>query len=230
MRIFCVKMPRVNAWLAESGGRWLLVDSGKPRTVGALFSGIASAGCNPRDISLLVISHAHFDHVGGAGRLKRESGVPIAIHRSEADLLRTGGFEISDGLNGLGRYRAFLGRHVAPRRMFAFEPAEPDVIIDAERRMDDFGFAATIIHSPGHSRGSVSLLTDDGDLFCGDLAITQPLPGIWSHMPIYGSSVQDIKRSWRALLDRGAKHIYPSHGRDFKAEELEDLLKCHGDD
>ncbi|MDR1515087.1 MAG: MBL fold metallo-hydrolase [Synergistaceae bacterium] len=214
----------MNAWLAESGGRWLLVDSGKPKTTGALLGGIAAAGCAPEDISLLIISHAHYDHVGGAGRLKREAGVPIAIHKSEADLLRTGGFKISDGLNGLGRVRAFLGRHVAPRRMFAFEPAEPDIIIDDERRVDDFGFAATIIHSPGHSMGSISLLTDDGDLFPGDLAITQPLPGVWAHMPIYGSSIQDIRRSWRALLERGAKHVYPSHGSDFPAKELEALL------
>jgi glyoxylase-like metal-dependent hydrolase (beta-lactamase superfamily II) len=225
VKILRIKMPRVNAWLVESGGRRLLVDSGKPGTTAEFFGGIVRAGCRPGDISLLVISHAHFDHVGGAGRLKKEHGVPIAIHRSEAELLRTGRFEISDGLNGLGRFRAFLGRHVAPRSMFAFEPVEPDIIIDGERRIDDFGFAATLIHSPGHSRGSISLLTDDGDLFPGDLAITQPMPGAWSHMPIYGSSAQDIMRSWRVLLDRGAKHVYPSHGRDFKATELKDLLE-----
>jgi glyoxylase-like metal-dependent hydrolase (beta-lactamase superfamily II) len=201
-----------------------LVDSGKPKTTGALYGGIAAAGINPRDISLLIISHAHYDHVGAAGRLKRETGVPIAIHRNEAGLLRTGGFEISDGLNPLGYMRAFLGRHVAPRSMFAFEPAEPDIIIEDERRIDDFGFPAAIIHSPGHSRGSISLLADDGSLFCGDLAITQPMQGVWRHMPIYGSSIDDIKKSWRALLERGARHVYPSHGRDFPAKELEYLL------
>lgn len=227
--IFRIKMPRVNAWLARHGGRWLLVDSGKPKTSGALFDGIAGACLKPRDISLLIITHAHYDHVGAAGRLKRETGAPIAIHGEEAGLLRTGGFEISDGLNALGRVRAFLGRHAAPRSMFAFEPAEPDIIVESEMRIDGFGFPAAIIHSPGHSRGSISLLADDGSLFSGDLAISQPLPGIWSHMPIYGSSARDIKKSWRMLLERGAKHVYPSHGHDFPAKELESLLSRYGE-
>jgi glyoxylase-like metal-dependent hydrolase (beta-lactamase superfamily II) len=219
-----IRMPRVNAWLLKSGGRWLLIDSGKPGTVDALFRGIAATGCEIGNIALLLITHAHFDHVGGATRLKREAGVPIAIHKDEADLLRTGRFEISGGLNALGRTKVFLGRHVAPRAMFAFEPTAPDIIIEGKRRLDDFGFAAAVIHTPGHSQGSISLLTDGGDLFCGDLAITQPLTGIWRHMPIYGSSIEDIKRSWRMSLDMGAKHVYPSHGRDFPSYELAELL------
>jgi glyoxylase-like metal-dependent hydrolase (beta-lactamase superfamily II) len=218
-------MRGVNSWLAESGGRWLMIDAGKPSTVGQLFSGIESAGCGPEKISLLVISHAHYDHVGGAGPLKKKANVPVAIHRADAGLLRSGGFEISDGLNFTGRLKAFLGRNVAPRRMFAFEPVEPDVIVDRERRIDDFGFAAVILHTPGHSNGSISVLTDEGDLFPGDLAITQPMSGIWRHMPIYGSSVDDIKNGWRSLLERGARHVYPSHGEDFPASELRQILK-----
>jgi glyoxylase-like metal-dependent hydrolase (beta-lactamase superfamily II) len=224
LKIHRIRMPRVNSWLLESGGRWLLIDSGKPRTVDALFRGITAKGCEIGNIALLLITHAHFDHVGGASRLKRETGVPIAIHKNEADLLRTGRFVISDGLNALGRTKVFLGRHVAPRAMFAFEPTVPDIIIEGKSRLDDFGFAASVIHTPGHSPGSISLLTDGGDLFCGDLAITQPLAGIWRHMPIYGSSVEDIKHSWRMSLDMGAKHVYPSHGRDFPSYELAELL------
>lgn len=39
-------------------------------------------------------------------------------------------------------------------------------------------------------------------------------------MPIYGTSIRDIASSWRMLADRGAKHVYPSHGRDFSMSEL----------
>jgi glyoxylase-like metal-dependent hydrolase (beta-lactamase superfamily II) len=224
VKIHRITMPRVNAWLAGFGGKWLMIDAGKPDSVNLLASGMASLGLSPTDINLLVISHAHFDHVGGAGFVKRKGGMPVAIHKTEADLLRSGSFEISDGLNAFGRLKIFIGRHIAPRSMFAFEPVTPDLIIEGERRLDDFGFPATIIHTPGHSPGSISVLFDKGDLFIGDLAITQHMPGIWRHMPFYGSSIEDIKMSWRALLARGAKHVYPSHGRDFPASELADLL------
>ncbi|MDR1886017.1 MAG: MBL fold metallo-hydrolase [Synergistaceae bacterium] len=223
-KIHRIRLDGVNAWLMESGGRWLLFDSGKPRSAGSLLAGIRSAGCSPRDISLVVLSHAHYDHVGGASAIRELSDAPVVIHRLEAEVLRSGKFVISDGLNALGRMKAFIGRRLVPKRFFAFTPVDPDLIVDGSMRIDGCGFAAAIIHTPGHSEGSISVQTNDGDLFAGDLAITQPLSGIWRHMPIYGSSTDDIKRSWRMVLDMGAKRIYPSHGREFDAAELAEWL------
>ncbi|MDR3354945.1 MAG: MBL fold metallo-hydrolase [Synergistaceae bacterium] len=219
-----IRLKGVNAWLVRSGERWLLVDTGKPRSSSALMAGIRFAGCKPADISLVVLSHAHYDHVGCARRIKEISSAPIAIHRLEAEVLRSGRFVVSDGLNAMGRFKAFMGRHVVPHIFFSFQPVEPDVIIDSDVRLDNLGFPASIIHTPGHSEGSISVLFDDGRIFTGDLTITQPLPGIWRHMPIYGSSIAGIKRTWRRILDMGAKHIYPSHGADFPADELAEWL------
>lgn len=214
----------VNAWLIEHDGRWIVFDTGKRRTARRFFEGINAAGCDARGVDLIVISHAHYDHVGCAAALKSLSGAAVAVHRHDADVLRFGGFILSDGLNWLGRYNAFMGRHIMPRGMFAFEPVEPDILVGEELRLDCMGFPAALIHTPGHSEGSISLLFDDGALFAGDLTITQALPGAWRHTPIYGSSVGDIKKTWRALIRRGAKHVYPGHGRDFSAFELEALL------
>jgi glyoxylase-like metal-dependent hydrolase (beta-lactamase superfamily II) len=113
---------------------------------------------------------------------------------------------------------------VVPHIFFAFAPVEPDIVIKDDVRLDSRGFSAAVVHTPGHSEGSISVLFDDGCVFTGDLAITQPLSGIWRHMPIYGSSIDAIKRTWRLILDLGAKHIYPSHGADFPADELAEWL------
>lgn len=219
-----ISLGRLNAWLIEKDGRWIAFDTGRRRMARRFFAGIEAAGCAARSIALIAISHAHYDHVGCAAALKRLSGAPVAVHRRDADILRTGGFLLSDGLNWIGRFKTFMGRHVMPRRMFAFDPVEPDILVDEQRRLDDFGFPAALIHTPGHSEGSISLLSDDGSLFAGDLTITQPLPGSWRHTPIYGSSVEEIKKTWRALIDLGARHVYPGHGRDFPISELEELL------
>ena len=224
MKIHRIALGHLNAWLIEKDGRWIVFDTGKRRTIRRFLAGIEAAGCMPRDIALIVISHAHYDHVGGVGQLKKLSSAPVAIHRHDAESLRSGAFAISDGLNMIGRFKAFMGRRVMSRAMFAFDPVEPDILVDEERRLDDLGFPATLIHTPGHSEGSISLLSDDGALFAGDLTITQPLPGIWRHMPIYGSSIEEIKKNWRALIERCASHVYPGHGRDFAISELEKLL------
>lgn len=214
----------LNVWLIENEGRWIVVDTGKRRTIGQLMAGLEAVGCRARDIALIVISHAHYDHAGGLDALKRASGAPAACHREDESVLRAGGFMISDGLNALGRFKAFVARCLMPRRMFAFDPVEPDILVDEELRLDDLGFPAALLHTPGHSNGSISLLTDDGALFAGDLAITQPLPGMWRHMPIYGSSIGELKKTWRAMIDRGARHVYPGHGPDFPVSELERYL------
>lgn len=219
-----LRMGFVNAWLVKTASCHILIDTGKPRNAPKLLSLLQAQDISPSDIALIVVTHAHYDHVGAVGALKRTSCAQVAIHSREAELLRTGGFEISDGLNWLGKVRAFLGRHIMPRRNFAFEPVEPDILVDRELRLDDFGVDATLIHSPGHSTGSMSLLFDTGELFPGDLMIKQPLGGKWRYCPLYGSSVSEIKRSWRKLLERGAKHVYPSHGNDFTASELKKML------
>jgi glyoxylase-like metal-dependent hydrolase (beta-lactamase superfamily II) len=219
-----IRLEGVNAWLVETENQWLLVDTGKPSSFGALLAGIRYSGCKPEDIAFVVLSHAHYDHVGCAREIKKITNAPIAIHNLEAEILRSGKFVISDGLNALGRFKAFMGRHVVPHRFFSFASVEPDIIINRDVRLDNRGFSASIIHTPGHSDGSISVLFDDGCIFTGDLAITQPLPGIWRHMPIYGSSIGAIKRTWRLILDLGAKRIYPSHGADFPADELAEWL------
>ena len=224
MKIHRIPLGHLNAWLIEKDGRWIVFDTGKRRTIRRLLAGIEAAGCAARDIALIVISHAHYDHVGGVGTLKKLSSAPVAIHRHDAEILHTGSFILSDGLHWIGRFKAFMGRHVMPKAMFAFDPVAPDILVDEERRLDDLGFPATLIHTPGHSEGSISLLCDDGALFAGDLTITQPLPGLWRHMPIYGSSIEEIKKTWRMLIERGARHIYPGHGRDFPISTLEKLL------
>lgn len=225
MKIHRIKLEyHLNTWLLENNGRWIVVDTGKRSTTGRLMAGLEASGCQMGDIALIVITHAHYDHVGGARALKQACGAPLAIHREDREALRSGGFLISDGLNAIGRFKAFIARRVMPRGMFGFDPVEPDLLVDEELRLDDFGFPAALLHTPGHSGGSISLLTDDGLLFAGDLTITQPLIGMWLHMPIYGSSIEEIKKAWRAMIERGARHVYPGHGRDFPISELKRFL------
>jgi glyoxylase-like metal-dependent hydrolase (beta-lactamase superfamily II) len=77
-----------------------------------------------------------------------------------------------------------------------------------------------VIHTPGHSPGSVSLLLASGDCFVGDLAMNGlPLrrgPGL----PVFADDLERVRRSWRMLLDRGARTVYPAHGRPFDAERI----------
>ena len=77
-----------------------------------------------------------------------------------------------------------------------------------------------MIHTPGHSWGSVSVLLDSGEAFVGDLAMNMFPMRLKPGLPIFGDDVQVVKNSWRKLLDMGAKTVYPAHGKPFPVETL----------
>jgi glyoxylase-like metal-dependent hydrolase (beta-lactamase superfamily II) len=69
--------------------------------------------------------------------------------------------------------------------------------------LDRLGIAGEILHTPGHSGDSVSLLLDDGPVFTGDL--TDPT--------MVGPEDPDaVRASWQLLKDRGALQVYAGHG------------------
>jgi len=49
-----------------------------------------------------------------------------------------------------------------------FECFQPDLVMEDEQELADYGFAAKVLHTPGHTKGSIAILTDDGKLFVGD--------------------------------------------------------------
>jgi glyoxylase-like metal-dependent hydrolase (beta-lactamase superfamily II) len=84
--------------------------------------------------------------------------------------------------------------------------------------LDEYGIPGKVIHTPGHSSGSVSILLKTGEAFVGDMAMNKfPLrfsPGL----PIFAEDSVKLNESWKSLLDQGAKMIYPSHGEPFSAD------------
>jgi len=74
---------------------------------------------------------------------------------------------------------------------------------ESRRVFADIGIAGEIVHTPGHSDDSVSLLLDDGSAFTGDL--TPPTLA-------REDAVRAVTASWRLLRERGATRVYPGHG------------------
>jgi glyoxylase-like metal-dependent hydrolase (beta-lactamase superfamily II) len=69
--------------------------------------------------------------------------------------------------------------------------------------LERIGIGGEILHTPGHSDDSVSLLLDDGAVFTGDL--TQP-------RFVGAEDAAVVEASWRLLRERGARRVYPGHG------------------
>ena len=148
---------------------------------------------NGLSCSAILLTHGHFDHINGVPALQRKNpGCPVYIHPDDADML-------SDPRACLASY---FGR--------SFEPVSEYRTL-AEGTMTVAGFSFEVLHTPGHSRGSVSFLfADSGVLFSGD-TVFQCSVGR-SDLP--GGDEMTLLRSVHALSDSipDGTLIYPGHG------------------
>ncbi len=114
--------------------------------------------------------------------------------------------------------RLFLPRITIPE-------TKVDVVLgDEPLPLRGYGLAGHVLHTPGHSPGSVTVLLESGEAFVGDLAMNGfPLrrrPGL----PIIAEDPEAVIRSWHRLLDAGARTIYPAHGRPFPADVMRNAI------
>ena len=98
------------------------------------------------------------------------------------------------------------------------------VVGDEGLSLYEYGIKGKIIHTPGHSPGSISVLLDTGDALVGDLAVNIPPFHFKPGPPIFIDDLQQIGESWKLLLDSGAKRIYPAHGKPFSADIIRKVL------
>ncbi|MGQ0679112.1 MAG: MBL fold metallo-hydrolase [Actinomycetota bacterium] len=146
-------------------------------------------------LSLTVATHAHFDHVLAAGALRQATGAPFYLHNDDEDLLSW----VPASLE------LFLGRPGGEA------PVADQLLRDGEE-LSTGGLSLTVVHTPGHSPGSISLIGGRGDgtvlfsgdtLFAGSIGRTD-LPG--------GDGHQLIKSVRQRLFPLGDLPVHPGHG------------------
>ena len=209
---------------ALKGDGVILIDGGDPNKVDNIKKGIAKAPIQPEEIKLIILTHGHWDHVGSARDIKQMTKAKILMHYKDMHFLADEKPTQPPGLNSWGRTVSALLTFISP--MIHVPKFEVDIMAeDKELSLAEYGIPGRIIPTPGHSWGSVSVLLDSGDVFVGDLAMNLfPLrlnPGL----PIFGDDMTIVKNSWKKLLDRDVKTIYPAHGNSFPSQIMRNLIQ-----
>ena len=162
------------------GDQICLIDSGVAGAEAIILEYIKRAGRDPREIAWIVFTHSHADHIGGGCALKKQTGCKIFAHIDARPWIENVDRQYAE--RPIGNFYDLVGGSVE---------------IDSElkdRDLVDLGDGKTleIFHTPGHSKGSISLLYNiDRALFSGDAV---PRPGT---VPIYedvATSIQSIKK------------------------------------
>jgi len=197
-----------------AGTRAVLVDTGCPGEEERILRGLRRYNLAPDRLALLLHTHGHLDHAGSTRALKERLQVPTAVHLGDAPKLRAGDSGLLVPLRSSSRV---LSLFLNPR----FPAIEPDLLIGEGYSLAEFGIPATVVHTPGHTPGSISILFEDGRAIAGDLMMGGSLGGaLHPSEPGYHYFAEDLtelRRSIRKLLDRGAKTIYLGHGGPLEA-------------
>ncbi len=126
---------------------------------------LAAAGCEPGSLKLVILTHGDFDHSGNAAHLQREYGVPVAMHAADAGMVLRGDMFVNRKQpNWLVRKIIPLATGFGRKERF-----NPDLLVEDGFDLSKYGIQAKVLSIPGHSLGSIGILTREGDLFCGDL-------------------------------------------------------------
>jgi glyoxylase-like metal-dependent hydrolase (beta-lactamase superfamily II) len=212
----------VNYYLLEDGGRITVVDAGLPRSWRSVHAALAAIGRRPADVEAIVLTHAHFDHVGFAERARREWQIPVWVHERDQSLSRhplhyehehsklrhwnnPGGLLVLAAMVAAGMP---VTKGVSEVRGFSDEPE-----LDVPGRPRP-------VFSPGHTHGHVALhLPEHGVLISGDALVTHdPYTGRTGPRIVSGAATADSRQaiaSLQALAETGAQTVLPGHGEPW---------------
>ena len=212
-----------NCYLIKEDGI-IIVDACTPKQGKKFLKQLKELSIDPKDISLLLLTHGHIDHIGSASEFKKLTGCKVAINHREKDWVEQAIKSVPPGVNLWGRVCSVIGTTLLP--FIKLPSTTVDLVLeDKDYSLEPFGIHGKVIHTPGHTSGSMSLLLDTGDAFVGDLAVNGLPLRIGPGMPEVAENAEAIKESWRLLLSSGVKQIHPTHGKPFTAVVLEKFLK-----
>jgi glyoxylase-like metal-dependent hydrolase (beta-lactamase superfamily II) len=176
-----------NYWVVSAGTSRVLVDLGWPGTMGIMLANLKRMDVLLDEIRYGLATHYHIDHAGLAQELK-QAGVPLLVLDTQVGAIPQ------------------MKTWTKPQDRFVDIIMHDNVMIafhESRSVLEGIGIPGEILHTPGHSDDSISLLLDDGSVFTGDL--TPP-----DFIGVEDASV--VSASWRLLRERGAKRVYPGHG------------------
>jgi metallo-beta-lactamase class B len=140
----------LGAFLVTTPEGYVLIDGGLPESAPLIEQSIRKLGLDPRRIRVLLITQAHFDHVGSLAHFKQLSGARVEVMDGDVSLLESGGR--TDYLFGDAAGRADAAS-------FRFEPAKVDRTLRDRDTVTLGGVTLTARKTPGHTPGSTTWLT-----------------------------------------------------------------------
>ncbi|MFP4417989.1 MAG: MBL fold metallo-hydrolase [Chitinivibrionales bacterium] len=216
--IITVKTGHTNNYIIRQQGT-IVIDAGVPGSMSRFKKAFEQFEIDYNSIELIVLTHGHWDHIGCAHRLRELTKVPVVASEPDSQW-------IEKGLKSIPLPSSLWGKALLPFLLISkpfihVEPAIVDITVkDRVFPLNSYGIDGSIIRTPGHTAGSLSVLLRTGDACVGDL-LANGLPvrfgaGIMS----MGDDAEQMQGNLHFLLKLGASRFFPGHGKPFEMEKM----------
>jgi glyoxylase-like metal-dependent hydrolase (beta-lactamase superfamily II) len=211
-----------NFYLLDDGDRLTLVDAGVPTAWEPLHAALRGIGRTLEDIEAVVLTHAHFDHVGIAERVRSRLGIPVYVHENDVPLTRhpwryamerPRALYFATQVQALPIVATFL-------RNRAFWPPPLKEVVRYENGTLPVPGSPHVVFAPGHTTGHCALHLPDRDvLIAGDAVVTlDPYTARRGPRLVARAATADTERNLRsldALVQTGARTVLVGHGEPW---------------
>lgn len=196
----------------------IMIDTGCYRNKAGFLNELYLMGVDPKEISLIVVTHGHMDHCGNLQVAKEVTSAPILAHKNAVHFLQTGEFApyVTRGEWG----EMFLNA-VSGSPLDLPGGITPDIVIgDEDFDLTPYGVHGKIIYSPGHVDSNITVILDSGEAFCGDTIIVNPFNDFKGTGALFCDDREALDRSLERLFTEATTY-YSGHGGPFTKDQIQ---------
>ncbi|MEM7702856.1 MAG: MBL fold metallo-hydrolase [Pseudomonadota bacterium] len=217
-----LRIDYMNSWLVyrkSDPATAILIDTGISGNEVQLAERIRSVGVNPTEIDAILVTHGHYDHIGGARKLREMFGIPVIVGVGDKDIAEGADAPVCPTVP----YARLLAGEAAPTEEWALTP---DHTVGLPVDLSEFtDIPGRITPLPGHTEGSLLIVIGNG-AFVGD-AVRGKMFGRGPARHFFMCDLEDNDNDLKLIANEtavNAEAIYPGHFSAFPMTSLRDWL------
>ncbi|MCZ4223078.1 PEDO-2 family subclass B3 metallo-beta-lactamase [Pedobacter rhodius] len=182
----------------------ILINTGLANSLPIIKANIKTLGFDYKSIKILLLTQAHFDHMGAMADIKEETGAKLYVDEQDAGVLKTGGESDYE----LGKYGV------------SFKPVKPDFLLKNNDKIKLGNTTLTMLHHPGHTKGSCSFTFNTKDKNSDYKILIANMPSIivdrkFSDITSYPGIQSDYAETFKAMKSIDFNLWVASHASQF---------------
>lgn len=219
-----------NGYFICEGDAVIAVDGGAVYGKEEIEKNLRENAIDPKQIRLIIASHAHVDHTCNLGLLRKLSGAPILVAKAGAEDMEKAEMPHVFPRNQIGDEIMEFAKKQGGMPDDYLPPIKVDLTFEEEFNLSAYGVKGKIIYTPGHSLSDSCVILDSGEAILGDLMVEddfthgKPTIAYFGYDPDRKKANELLFKGLDKIAETKARIFYSGHGGPFTRKQFDDAL------